>query len=175
MSQAQAARELDVSTDRVPALGAGGSATRPGPLAAVAGWLGVSVTTLLLSERKVTLEEAHESTEVEQDYARSGRDWDTVGATKPGDFFTQARELIREAVSAGDLTREQVGVIEALVERISNESPTRRPSPGRKPSCTRSWRQMSSLRSTRATPFRWRRPGSPPSGSTPPGSSPASL
>lgn len=122
ISQAQAARELDVSRTgyRLWEL----AEARPGPdrWRRVAGWLGVSVTTLLLSEGKVTPEEAHESTEVEREYARSGREWDTVGATKSGDFFTQARELIREAVSAGDLTREHVGVIAALVERISNES-----------------------------------------------------
>jgi hypothetical protein len=85
------------------------------------------VTALLVVEGRLTAAEAAQSTEIEEHYALFGRDWDTVAATKSGDFFTQAREVIREGLVAGTLTTEHAETVGALVDRIkegSAEDPT---------------------------------------------------
>ena len=122
ITQAQAARDLDVSRTLYRLWELEEARPLPDRWRRAARWLGVSVTDVLLYEGHASPDEAHLSAELEQEYARSGRDWDTVAATKAGDFFTQARELIREAISAGDLTASQVDAVGAMIERISDES-----------------------------------------------------
>jgi len=122
MTQPQAARELDVSRTLYRLWELGEAKPAPDRWRRIARWLGVSVTMLLLAEGRLSAADALASTEIEQDYARSGRDWDTVAATKPGDFFAQARALIREGLAAGTVTTAQARSVEALIEQLSHES-----------------------------------------------------
>ena len=95
ITQSQAARELDVARTAYRLWELEAAKPAPDRWRLIASWLGVSVTTMLLAEDLLTDEEAAQSTLVELDFTRTtGRDWDDVGASKPGDFFSQARALL---------------------------------------------------------------------------------
>jgi transcriptional regulator with XRE-family HTH domain/anti-sigma regulatory factor (Ser/Thr protein kinase) len=122
LNQSQAARQLDVARTayRLWEL----EAARPSPdrWRLIARWLGVSVTTMLLAEELMTEEEAAESSVVEFDFGQTARNWDTVGASKAGDFFAQARALLEDGVASGDITADQAGAMGVLFERMSTQS-----------------------------------------------------
>jgi transcriptional regulator with XRE-family HTH domain len=122
LSQAQAARELDVARTayRLWEL----EAARPSPdrWRLISRWLGVSVTTMLLAEELLSEQEATMSTAAEVGYNAGGRgDWDATGATRTGDFFEQARSLIASGTDAGYLTEEQSQELSFLVSRIEEQ------------------------------------------------------
>src|SRR5262249_41899744 len=87
----------------------------------LAHWLGVSVTALLLAEEIVSEDEATKSTTAEAAFATSGRDWDTVGGMKEGDFFAQGRSLVADGVDSGHITSEQAGELTAVLDRLEHE------------------------------------------------------
>ena len=122
LSQAQAARELDVARTayRLWEL----EAARPSPdrWRLISRWLGVSVTTMLLAEQLLSEHEAKPSVAAETSFDVDARgQWDVTGAANAGDFFEQARSLIASGIEAGDLTDEQSQELTFLVERIQDQ------------------------------------------------------
>jgi anti-sigma regulatory factor (Ser/Thr protein kinase) len=77
---------------------------------------------MLLAEDLLTEDEAAQSDVVEVDFGQSGRDWDTVAAAKPGDFFSQAEGLLRDGVRSGDITKGQADILRVFFDRMSSES-----------------------------------------------------
>src|SRR5262245_48743269 len=122
MSQSQAARELDVARTAYRLWELEAAKPAPDRWRLIARWLGVSVTTMLLAEDLLTDEEAARSELVEFDFARTGRDWDTVGASKSGDFFAQAQSRLEDGVASGDITAEQAAALNVLFDRIGAQS-----------------------------------------------------
>jgi transcriptional regulator with XRE-family HTH domain len=123
ITQSQAARELDVARTAYRLWELEAAKPAPDRWRLIARWLGVSVTTMLLAEELLTEEEASQSEVVELDFGRRGRDWDTVGSSKPGDFFFQAEGLLEDGVRTGDITRDQADVLRVFLERMSAQSP----------------------------------------------------
>jgi transcriptional regulator with XRE-family HTH domain len=121
MSQSQAARELDVARTAYRLWEMEAARPAPDRWRLIASWLGVSVTTMLLAEELVTDEEAEMAEVTALAFGRSGRDWDATAATKPGDFFEQARGLIADGTASGDLTSEQAEAFAFLIQRIEQE------------------------------------------------------
>jgi transcriptional regulator with XRE-family HTH domain len=118
LSQSQAARELDVARTAYRLWELEAAKPAPDRWRLISRWLGVSVTTMLLAEELLTEDEARQSEDIESQFGRSGRDWDTVGASKPGDFFEQARELLADGVEKGDITNDQASGLAVLLDRI---------------------------------------------------------
>jgi transcriptional regulator with XRE-family HTH domain/anti-sigma regulatory factor (Ser/Thr protein kinase) len=123
ITQSQAARELDVARTAYRLWELEAAKPAPDRWRLIASWLGVSVTTMLLAEDLLTDEEAAQSNVVEFDFARTGRDWDLVGAGKPGDFFAQARGLLEDGVRSGDITQDQAAGLQVLFDRMDATSP----------------------------------------------------
>ena len=121
ISQAQAARELDVARTAYRLWEMEAARPAPDRWRLIASWLGVSVTTMLLAEELVTHDEAEMAEVTALAFGRSGRDWDVTAATKPGDFFEQARALIGEGTESGDITSEQAEAFAFLIQRIEQE------------------------------------------------------
>lgn len=121
MSQAQAARELDVARTAYRLWELEAAKPSPDRWRLLAHWLGVSVTALLLAEEIVSEDEATKSTTAEAAFATSGRDWDTVGGMKEGDFFAQGRSLVADGVDSGHITSEQAGELRAVLDRLEHE------------------------------------------------------
>ena len=122
ITQSQAARELDVARTAYRLWEMEAAKPAPDRWRLIASWLGVSVTTMLLAEDLITDEEAAQSHLVEVDFARTGRDWDTVGASKAGDFFAQARALLDDGVRSGDISDDQAAGLQVLFDRIGTQS-----------------------------------------------------
>jgi transcriptional regulator with XRE-family HTH domain len=122
ITQSQAARELDVARTAYRLWELEAAKPSPDRWRLIASWLGVSVTTMLLAEDLLTDEEAAQSNVVEFDFARTGRDWDLVGASKPGDFFAQARALLEDGVRSGDITEDQAAGLKVLFDRMDGTS-----------------------------------------------------
>lgn len=122
ISQAQAARELDVARTAYRLWEMEAAKPAPDRWRLIAHWLGVSVTTMLLAEELLTEEEASTTEATVFEFNRTGRDWDKEAASKKGDFFAQARELIEEGADAGEITAEQAKAIGLLFGRIEEQS-----------------------------------------------------
>jgi transcriptional regulator with XRE-family HTH domain len=119
ITQAQAARELDVARTAYRLWELEAAKPAPDRWRLIASWLGVSVTTMLLAEDLLTEEEASQSEVVEFAFARSGQEWDTAGSSKPGDFFDQAQGLLEDGVRSGDITRAQADTLRVFFDRMS--------------------------------------------------------
>src|SRR6187200_1295228 len=91
ITQSQAARELDVARTAYRLWELEAAKPAPDRWRLISRWLGVSVTTMLLAEDLLSDQEASQSETVRLDFGRTGKDWDTIAASKPGDFFAQAR------------------------------------------------------------------------------------
>jgi len=122
ISQAQAARELDVARTAYRLWEMEAAKPAPDRWRLISTWLGVSVTTMLLAEDLMSEEEAAMGELTAVDFSRSGRKWDTVGASKSGDFFTQARSLIDDGAEGGDISAEQAAALMLVLERVEQES-----------------------------------------------------
>ncbi|HKV66577.1 MAG TPA: ATP-binding protein [Gaiellales bacterium] len=121
LSQAQAARELDVARTAYRLWEMEAAKPAPDRWRLLSRWLGVSVTTMLLADELITEAEATASTVTEADFGRSGRDWDTASAANEGDFFTQGRSLIHDGIKAGSITWEQADELRAVLARLEQE------------------------------------------------------
>ena len=121
MSQAQAARELDVARTAYRLWEMEAAKPAPDRWRLLSRWLGVSVTTMLLADELISETEASASTATETDFARSGRDWDTIGAASAGDFFEQGRALIRDGLTAGSITDEQAEELSQVLGRLEEQ------------------------------------------------------
>jgi transcriptional regulator with XRE-family HTH domain/anti-sigma regulatory factor (Ser/Thr protein kinase) len=121
ISQSQAARELDVARTAYRLWEMEAAKPAPDRWRLIASWLGVSVTTMLLAEDLVSMEEAAIGELAELNFRRSGRDWDGSAAAKPGGFFTQARSLIDDGTRSGDISAEQAATLTVVLERVEQE------------------------------------------------------
>jgi transcriptional regulator with XRE-family HTH domain len=119
ISQSQAARELDVARTayRLWEL----EAARPAPdrWRLLAGWLGVSVTSLLLAEGWISMEEGQETQVAEDRFqAVTGESPDLAAGREPGDFFSQAQSFIEQSVERGVVSAEEAGRFRDMFDRI---------------------------------------------------------
>jgi transcriptional regulator with XRE-family HTH domain/anti-sigma regulatory factor (Ser/Thr protein kinase) len=133
LSQAQAARELDVARTAYRLWEMEAAKPAPDRWRLISHWLGISVTTMLLADELISEAEAASGTVTEADFGRSGRDWDTAGSANPGDFFQQGRALLNDGVAAGAITPEQaieLGVVLDRLEQDQRSEPTVAWTPG---------------------------------------------
>jgi transcriptional regulator with XRE-family HTH domain/anti-sigma regulatory factor (Ser/Thr protein kinase) len=128
LSQSQAARELDVARTAYRLWEMEAAKPAPDRWRLIARWLGVSVTTMLLAEDLLSEDEAMQSEDVESEFGRKGRNWDTVGSTKPGGFFDQAGALLQDGVRGGDISQGQADILRVFFDRMNAES-SKEPTP----------------------------------------------
>jgi transcriptional regulator with XRE-family HTH domain len=133
LSQAQAARELDVARTAYRLWEMEAAKPSPDRWRLISRWLGVSVTTMLLADELISAEEATASTVTEAGFGRSGGDWDVASAARQGDFFHQSRGLIQDGVASGSITAEQADELGVVLDRLEQErraAPTLEWAPG---------------------------------------------
>jgi transcriptional regulator with XRE-family HTH domain/anti-sigma regulatory factor (Ser/Thr protein kinase) len=121
LSQAQAARELDVARTAYRLWEMEAAKPSPDRWRLISRWLGVSVTAMLLADELITAEEASARTVTEARFGRLGRDWDAASTAKDGDFFHQSRALIQHGVASGSITPEQAEELGVVVDRLEQE------------------------------------------------------
>ncbi len=121
ISQAQAARELDVARTAYRLWEMEAAKPAPDRWRLLSRWLGVSVTTMLLADELITETEASTGTVTAVDFGRSGEGWDALGADGEGDFFKQSRALIQEGLTAGSINDAQAGELGAVLDRLEEQ------------------------------------------------------
>lgn len=127
LSQAQAARELDVARTAYRLWEMEAASPHPDRWRLISRWLGVSITTMLLAEELDDEEDSTGSVDlVSESFERVGRDWEQP-LSDPLEFFERVRKVVAEGAEKGFLSidhaqelLEVVGRIE--VERVAAES-----------------------------------------------------
>jgi len=122
ISQSQAARELDVARTAYRLWEMEVARPAPDRWRLVARWLGVSVSTLLLSEGLITSEESGEMVIAADHYeSLAGETLDLASERESGDFFEQAQSFIDRALEQGVLGAQEAGSFRGMLRRIEKE------------------------------------------------------
>lgn len=121
LSQAQAARELDVARTAYRLWEMEAAKPAPDRWRLISRWLGVSVSAVLLADELISETEATASAAAEAHFGRSGRDWDAASGAKEGNFFQQSRGLIRDGVASGSITADQADELSLVLDRLEQE------------------------------------------------------
>lgn len=122
LSQAQAARELDVARTAYRLWEMEAAKPAPDRWRLISRWLGVSVVTLLLAEELIDEQEADGATTVTADFGPSGT-WDASGASSEGDFFAQERATIQTALHGGTIDASAATALMQLLTRVEESAP----------------------------------------------------
>jgi transcriptional regulator with XRE-family HTH domain/anti-sigma regulatory factor (Ser/Thr protein kinase) len=123
LSQAQAARELDVARTAYRLWEMEAAKPQPDRWRLISRWLGVSVTTMLLADE---LEMERSSTVVSDAFERVGRDWNET-MTLPAEYFARAQILIQEGVEKGFVGTQSAEDLLSMFRSIQNDQ-SREPS-----------------------------------------------
>jgi transcriptional regulator with XRE-family HTH domain/anti-sigma regulatory factor (Ser/Thr protein kinase) len=140
ISQAQAARELDVARTAYRLWEMEAAKPSPDRWRLIARWLGVSVTTMLLAEELISETDAAATDAA--DLAGSSGSWEVAGEAAAGDFFAQGRSMLESRVAAGHLTADQASTVGDVLNRLERGSPPALSMPWEP---VELWKQLSSL------------------------------
>lgn len=117
LTQAQAARQLDVARTAYRLWEMEAARPAPDRWRNIAKWLGISMSALLLAEELLDEREVGAASD------RSGGDangWDARPGASEGDFFSQERAAIAEQAWAGTLSAEQASAMHRVLARIQD-------------------------------------------------------
>jgi transcriptional regulator with XRE-family HTH domain/anti-sigma regulatory factor (Ser/Thr protein kinase) len=120
ISQAQAARELDVARTAYRLWEMEAAKPAPDRWRLISRWLGVSVATLLLAEDLVGEEEARHADVISARFGDDG--WDAEGAGERGTYFEQERAAIAQAEGAGRLSGPEAAGLSAILDSVEVRS-----------------------------------------------------
>jgi transcriptional regulator with XRE-family HTH domain len=123
LSQAQAARELDVARTAYRLWEMEAAKPSPDRWRLISRWLGVSVATMLLADELAVEEEVREGDVIRGRFGSTT--WDEAGALESGQYFEQERSLIERALSDGRLTAEEATKLGDLLQRIRSRTNAR--------------------------------------------------
>ena len=118
LSQAQAARELDVARTAYRLWEMEAAKPQPDRWRLISRWLGVSVTTMLLTDDLDT--EPLAAARASDAFERAGLAWENP-PTSPVDFFAAAHQLIQEGAEDGFLSTDHAQDLTSTFKRIQLE------------------------------------------------------
>jgi transcriptional regulator with XRE-family HTH domain/anti-sigma regulatory factor (Ser/Thr protein kinase) len=124
LTQAEAARELDVARTAYRLWELEASRPAPDRWRTIAKWLGVSVTAMLLAGELIDEAEALEAKEAAADAGLTGEGWDTQSGGSEGDFFSQERAMISDQARLGGISRSQAASLRGVLDRIQDVTAT---------------------------------------------------
>jgi transcriptional regulator with XRE-family HTH domain/anti-sigma regulatory factor (Ser/Thr protein kinase) len=120
LTQAQAARQLDVARTayRLWEL----EAARPAPdrWRGIATWLGISMTAILLAEELIDEQEAENAQRVAAGAGMTSARWDTESDASAGDYFSQERSLIADQARLGRISATDAAEMRRVLSRVQN-------------------------------------------------------
>jgi transcriptional regulator with XRE-family HTH domain len=133
LSQAQAARELDVARTAYRLWELEAAKPSPDRWRLIARWLGVSISTMLLAEDLIDADGAGAAEDIADRTAGSGElGWDDLASSSPGDFFEQERATIARQTRRGVVTDVESERLTTSLERLqaNMQADIDRPPPG---------------------------------------------
>jgi len=122
MSQAQAARELDVARTAYRLWEMEVAKPAPDRWRLIARWLGVSVATMLLAEELIDEAEASAADQVAKRLTRDGDAWDDERDGDRGNFFKQERSKIHDGEASGRITGAESTQLVDILDRLEGVS-----------------------------------------------------
>jgi transcriptional regulator with XRE-family HTH domain len=118
LSQAQAARELDVARTAYRLWEMEAAKPQPDRWRLISRWLGVSVTTMLLADDPDDAPSPPKDAEAA--FVRAGRDWE-MPLTDAAGYFDRAHRLVREGTENGLMTAAHAEELLSVIARIRQE------------------------------------------------------
>jgi transcriptional regulator with XRE-family HTH domain len=116
ISQAQAARELEVARTAYRLWEMEAAKPAPDRWRLISRWLGVSVATLLLADDLVEPNEAQDAEVIAARFGPPG--WDTESAREEGTWFDQERSMITRAEAEGRLTGKEAAGLTQMLDKV---------------------------------------------------------
>lgn len=132
LSQAQAARELDVARTAYRLWELEAAKPSPDRWRLIARWLGVSISTMLLGEDLIDEQDAAAADLIAGASRAGDETWDDIPAATTGDFFQQERSTIASQTRTGKITSAESGRLTASLDHMLETIQTRAavPAPG---------------------------------------------
>ena len=118
LSQAQAARQLDVARTAYRLWEMEAAKPAPDRWRTIARWLGESMTAMLLAEELIDQEEAVGSGRLAAAAGMTGVQWDGGTAGSAGDYFSQERAMIADQVRIGNISADEAANLSRVLTRI---------------------------------------------------------
>ena len=118
LSQAQAARQLDVARTAYRLWEMEAAKPAPDRWRTIARWLGESMTAILLAEELIDEEEAVGSDRLAAAVGMTGVRWAGGTAGSAGDFFSQERAMIADQVLVGNISDDEAATLSRVLARI---------------------------------------------------------
>src|SRR6478735_5734874 len=104
LTQAQAARELDVARTAYRLWELEAAKPAPDRWRTIARWLGISVSAILLAEELIDQQEAVDANQIPAASGLTGPEWDAGIGGLTGDFFSQERAMIADQARVGNIS-----------------------------------------------------------------------
>ena len=118
LSQAEAARELDVARTAYRLWEMEAAKPSPDRWRLIARWLGVSVSTMLVAEELLSEEEALSASSAVAEFDR-----DATPVTRDDDFYRRTDSTLALGVQQGQISRGDAGALAQLLRRIELKAP----------------------------------------------------
>jgi transcriptional regulator with XRE-family HTH domain/anti-sigma regulatory factor (Ser/Thr protein kinase) len=118
LSQAQAARQLDVARTAYRLWEMEAARPAPDRWRTIARWLGISMTAMLLAEELIDQREALEANRVVAVGGMTETQWDAASGGSVGDFFSQERAMIADQTRLGNISAADAGNLSRVLSRI---------------------------------------------------------
>jgi transcriptional regulator with XRE-family HTH domain/anti-sigma regulatory factor (Ser/Thr protein kinase) len=118
LTQAQAARQLEVARTAYRLWEMEAAKPAPDRWRTIARWLGISVTAMLLAEELIDQQEAMEANRAAAGGGLSPLEWDIGSDASPGDYFSQERAMIADQARIGNLSHAEADRLGHVLARI---------------------------------------------------------
>jgi transcriptional regulator with XRE-family HTH domain len=120
LSQAQAARELEVARTAYRLWEMEAARPAPDRWRGVAKWLGISMTALLHAGELLDAEEAIDAERTAFAAGLTSQGWDDESDAAAGDYFSQERAMIADQATSGKISRRQASNLRDVLARIQD-------------------------------------------------------
>jgi transcriptional regulator with XRE-family HTH domain/anti-sigma regulatory factor (Ser/Thr protein kinase) len=120
LTQAQAARQLDVARTAYRLWEMEAARPAPDRWRTIAGWLGISMTAMLFAQELLDQQEALDAQAAADASGMSEIDWDVESDASPGDYFSQQRAMIADQAQRGHISADQAATLARAVSRVQN-------------------------------------------------------
>jgi transcriptional regulator with XRE-family HTH domain/anti-sigma regulatory factor (Ser/Thr protein kinase) len=119
LTQAQAARELDVARTAYRLWEMEAAKPAPDRWRTIARWLGITMTAMLLAEELID-QEATDANRAAAGGGMSELEWDVESDTSPGDYFSQERAMIAAQARVGNISPVEATRLALVLSRVQH-------------------------------------------------------
>lgn len=118
LTQAQAARQLDVARTAYRLWEMEAAKPAPDRWRIIARWLGISMTAMLLAEELIDQQEAVAASRTATVAGMSELEWDVGSASSAGDYFSQERAMISDQARSGRISHAEATKLALILSRV---------------------------------------------------------